>query len=264
VKPLFELEQVGFSYPGRPAALRGVTLRVLQGENLALLGANGSGKSTLLQILAGLQFATEGSVAFDGISIGHDTLSHDAGFRSRFRSTVGILFQNSDTQLFCPTVREEVAFGPLQVKPEPEALEITDRMLAAFGLARLADEAPYALSGGEKKKVALAAVLAMEPQVLLLDEPTANLDPKTCDFLFDTLGGFVSDANRTVITATHDLGVARLLGRTCALLTPEHTVAMHAPIEQILGDPDLLLQVNLVGRMEARADGGASLSHRKA
>lgn len=243
---LYQLDAVSFAYPGRKHSLKGITLRVLQGEHLALLGCNGAGKSTLLQMLAGLQFATDGSLAFDGQLLGEALLESDAGFRRQFRSRVGFLFQNSDVQLFCPSVREEVAFGPLQLFPREEALRRSDEMMETFGIAKLAESPPYALSGGEKKRVALASVLAMNPDVVLLDEPTANLDPRTCDFLFDVMIPFINDPAKTVITATHDLGVARLLSRNAAVLTPEHTVALHAPTDLVLQDEVLLRQVNLV------------------
>lgn len=246
--PLYELTDVEFSYPGRSPALQRVSLRIAHGGHLVLLGANGAGKSTLLMILAGLQHPTAGRIAFNGAELSHDRLVHDAAFRRQFRSRVGVLFQNPDTQLFCPTVRDEVAFGPLQTLPRAEALDRTDAALAAFRLEALADEAPYALSGGEKRRVALAAIMVMDPDVLLLDEPTANLDPRSCDELLTLLHGYQSDSRRTLITATHDLAVAAELGGTGAVLSPDNTLAALAPLPEVLDDESLLLNANLVGQ----------------
>ncbi len=251
---LFQVRDAGFAYPGRSPSIWGATFEVERGEHLVLLGMNGAGKSTLLHLLGGILFPTSGEVAFEDTPLTHEHIEHDAGFRRAFRTRVGILFQNPDTQLFCPTVRDEIAFGPLQCLPRAEALDRTAEMLAAFGLEALAGEAPYALSGGEKRRVALAAVLAMRPEVLLLDEPASNLDPKTCDFLFGILGQYAADPGRTVVVATHDLPVARALATRCLIVAPDHTVAACGGVEALLDDEDLLRRVNLVGerRWEGR------------
>ncbi|MBX7243963.1 MAG: energy-coupling factor ABC transporter ATP-binding protein [Candidatus Sumerlaeaceae bacterium] len=248
VAPLFDIRAATFCHSGRPPSLEGATLRVLGGERLLLLGANGAGKSTLLNLLGGLLNPTSGEVLFENRPLSLSELEHNSEFRREFRSRVGILFQNSDTQLFCPTVREEIAFGPLQFLSRDEALARTEKTLVTFDLEALASEPPYALSGGEKKRVALAATLVMEPEILLLDEPTANLDPRTRDFFLDALSEFNRTPGRTVITATHNLQIAPLLGSNCALLTPQHGIALHAPLEKVLENEDVLLQVNLVGR----------------
>lgn len=255
---LYDLKDAAFSYAGCDHSLCGVTLRILQGEHLALIGANGAGKSTLLQILGGLLFATEGSVLFDGTPLTHEHVDHNAEFRKMFRSRVGFLFQNSDAQLFCPTVREEVAFGPMQILPRDEALDRAREAMALLDVDRLADEAPYALSGGEKRRVALASVLAMKPDVLLLDEPTANLDPKTCERLYRVLDAYAEDSSKTVVIATHVLESARALADTCAVITPKHDIAVHAQAASVLDNHDLLRQVNLLA--EPRAPRGARVT----
>lgn len=253
VTALYELDRAGVAYPGRGPALHDVTLTIVKSEHLALLGANGAGKSTLLQLLAGLVAPATGTVKFEGMPLAPEILSTDAPFRRAFRSRVGLLFQNSDVQLFCPTVREEIAFGPLQVASREEALERTEGVMRQFSIELLAEEAPYALSGGEKRRVALASVLVMNPDVLLLDEPMANLDPRTSDLLLDILGQYIGDASKTLVTATHDLDVARMLSKSCAVLTPEHTVALHSPSELVLADLELLHQVNLISRRRLRS-----------
>jgi cobalt/nickel transport system ATP-binding protein len=247
VTTLYTLHDAAFAYPGRPPSVAGITIGIERGDHAALVGMNGAGKSTLLHMLAGLLYPTSGQVLFEGMPLTHEHIEHDAEFRKSFRSRVGILFQNSDTQLFCPTVREEVAFGPLQLWRRDEAMGRVDAMLDRLEIARLAGEAPYALSGGEKRRVALASVLVMEPEVLLLDEPATNLDPRTCDFLFDILDEVVADPDRTVITATHDLEVARELAPRCIILSPEHGVAADGQADRVLADEALLRGVNLIG-----------------
>jgi cobalt/nickel transport system ATP-binding protein len=249
---IFDVHDAVFSYLDAPPSLNQTNLRICRGDHLALIGANGAGKSTLLQLLGALIYATSGSVNFEGTQLTHISVDHDPGFRRMFRSRVGYLFQNSDAQLFCATVREEVAFGPLQIFPSEEALEYTCEAMRKLDIDRLANEAPYALSGGEKRRVALASVISMQPEILLLDEPTANLDPKTCDTLFALLQEFGADPRRTIVTATHDLNAAREIANTCAVLTTDHKVAVHGNLLQILADDDLLRQVNLVSDRQSR------------
>lgn len=244
---LYDVQCVSYSYPGSEPSLRDVNLRIRKGEHLVLLGANGAGKSTLLQILGGLLFATEGQALFEGSSLTRKRTDHDAAFRRRFRSRVGFLFQNSDAQLFCPTVAEEVAFGPLQMLPREEAIDASREAMKLLDVEALAAEAPYALSGGEKRRVALASVLAMKPDVLLLDEPTSNLDPRTCDRLYDVLDAYANDASKTAVIATHDLDSASILADTCALLTRQDGIALHTHAAEVLGNTELLRQANLIG-----------------
>lgn len=167
---LIRLSDVSFSYPAHKV-FSGVDFSLSSGERVALIGANGSGKSTLLQLMVGLCKPSSGSVyAFGGERVS------EADFQE-VRSKVGLLFQDSDDQLFCPTVLEDVAFGPLNLGKTPaEAREITEQVLSSLGLSGFSQRITHRLSGGEKRMVALAAVLAMQPRVLLLDEPTAGLD----------------------------------------------------------------------------------------
>lgn len=244
---VFDLHSVTFAFPGRRPSISEAELRVLRGEHLALVGANGAGKSTLLWLMAALEFPTSGEILFEGTSLEPARLEHDSAFRRMFRRRVGFLFQNSDVQLFCPTVLDEVAFAPLQAFAHDEALDRTHRAMRELGVDALAADAPYALSGGEKRRVALAAVLAMSPDILLLDEPAANLDPRTRDTLYEVLEKYMADSSRTVILATHDLNAAQALAVNCAVITPEHRIALHASVDRVLGDEELLRQVNLVG-----------------
>ena len=178
---VFVVDDVKYRYLDRFVALAGVSLTVRAGERVALLGANGCGKSTMLKLLAGLIVPESGTVHAFGTELTEAVLDDDQ-FGRAFRARVGFVFQSSDAQLFSPTVRDEVSFGPLHLGFEcSEVEQRVDDVLALLDIAELADRAPYQLSGGEKKRVAIASVLVTNPDVLLLDEPTAGLDPRTQD-----------------------------------------------------------------------------------
>lgn len=243
----FTLNSVSYRFPNGSLAIDDLTLSITAGSRVVLLGANGAGKSTLLQLLGGLRFATEGDVCYNWERLTERALGRSE-FRRSFRKDVGFLFQNPDVQLFCPTVREEVAFGPLQFFSREEAAERTYGALHAMGIEHLADEAPFALSGGEKRKVTLATVLVMDPKVLLLDEPTISLDASTTDFLLDWLQEFAQGGAKTIITATHDMALAPELGRDAVVLTPCHKRARTGNLAALLEDAEFLRQMNLIGR----------------
>lgn len=243
--PIFELSGVTYCYGGDIVALDGVDLAVRRGETLVILGANGSGKSTLLRLLDGLIFADRGTVTAFGELLSEDLLESDR-FRRIFRSRVGFLFQNPEVQLFSPTVFEEVAFGPLQLGLAPdEATGRVEDLLGWLGIARLRERSPLQLSGGEKKKVAIAAVLAMNPEVLLLDEPTAALDPRTRHW-FVELAEELGRMGKTVVAASHDLAFARQRGTRAVVIGEDHRIAAVGPAAAILADRGLLLAANLI------------------
>ncbi len=202
--PLIELQNITFSYsPAEPPVLREVSLSVEAGECLALLGDNGAGKSTLFRVLNGLSFPQKGSYRFDGTEITAAFLKKQANAK-RFHRRIGYLFQNPDVMLFSATVWEEIAFGPRQLGlSEAETAARVRDCMALFGLEPLAEKAPYHLSGGQKKQVALAAVLALNPEVLILDEPLAGLDRKTGERLLVLLSG-LKQAGKTLLIATHE------------------------------------------------------------
>ena len=182
MSPCFELNDIHFGYPGRPAVLDGVSLALAPGERLCLTGFNGAGKSTLLHIMVGLLRPQRGEV----IAFGRPR-KVEADF-VEVRRRAGLVFQDPDDQLFCPTVAEDVAFGPLNLgKSRAEALAIVDRVLDRLNLSAFRNRITHKLSGGEKRLVTLAAVLAMEPDVLLLDEPTNALDERTTARLVEIL-----------------------------------------------------------------------------
>jgi cobalt/nickel transport system ATP-binding protein len=182
-EPLIELRNVTFSYPGAPfPVFQDFNYQVLPGKNVGLVGPNGSGKTTLLHLMMGLLRPQTGSITIFG-----DEVKTEKDFMA-VRQKVGLLFQNPDDQLFCPTVLEDVAFGPLnQGKAPAAAIEIARATMARLGLAGFEDRVTYKLSGGEKKLVSLATVLAMAPRLLLLDEPTSGLDEPTKDRLIHIL-----------------------------------------------------------------------------
>jgi cobalt/nickel transport system ATP-binding protein len=243
--PVFELDKVSFSYPDGVPALCDVTLGVAVGERLALLGANGSGKSTLLKVLAGLAWPSGGEIRAFGAPLTASLLKDEAQAHV-FRRRVGVVFQSADVQLFNPTVRDEVAFGPLHLGLERAEVEqrVADT-LQLLGIEALAERPPYRLSGGEKKKVALAAVLAGGPEVLLFDEPTAGLDPRTQDWLIDLLQR-LHVAGKTLVLATHQLAELPRLADRALVLAEDHRVAADLSVDALLGDHELLLRVNLI------------------
>ena len=242
---LFRLAGVGYDYSAGVEALAAVDLAVDRGERLAILGANGSGKSTLLKLLAGLVEPTRGTVEAFGARIDGGALRDEATAQG-FRRRVGMVFQSADAQLFNPTVRDEVAFGPLHLDlPHDEIVARVDDTLAMLGLGALADRAPYNLSGGEKKKVALASVLSINPEVLMLDEPTNGLDPRTQEWLIELLEQ-LHHAGKTIVVATHQLDLLERLVDRAVVLGEDHRPAADGPLADVLADRELLLSVNLI------------------
>ncbi len=242
---LLELADIHYAYREGIPALSGLSLAVRPGERIAVLGANGCGKSTLLRLLAGLIFPQKGSYRAFGREIDDRLLSRDP-FGMFFRKEVGILFQNSDAQLFNPTVEDEIAFGPVQMNDPPQEIRSKVRnALETFGIGSLADRAPYELSGGEKKKVAIASVLVMDPQVLLLDEPTAGLDPRSSRELVDVILQAEAEG-KTVVTATHDLHIVAEIARRILVFGEDRRILASGTPEEILTDRSLLLAANLV------------------
>ncbi len=241
---IFNVEHVSFAYDGDHIALDQVDLSVRAGESLVILGANGSGKSTLLKLLDGLYFPSQGAITAFGNPLTEKALEDEA-VNFAFRRRVGLVFQDADVQLFSPSVLEEVAFAPLQLGLKRE--EVNNRVessLQALGIGDLAGRAPHRLSGGEKRKVALASILSLQPEVWLLDEPTTGLDPRSQSWLIE----FVREQNKagkTLVTATHDLSVAELIATRIYVFGLDHQIAATGPAEEILGNHELLHACNL-------------------
>jgi len=241
--PIFDLRDVAFAYENI-AALDGLSLSIAGGQSVALVGANGSGKSTLLRLLDGLCFPSAGSINFCDQPLTDERL-RDNEFAVSFRRRVGLVFQNPDVQLFNPTVFDEVAFGPLQMGwPSGEVVARVNQTLEVIDIAHLRDRAPYRLSGGEKKRVALASVIVLDPEVLLLDEPTAMLDPRSQSQLIDLIEDW-KDASKTIITATHQLEIVEDIADRVVVLEQGRATATGTP-QEILSNGELLLRANLV------------------
>ena len=244
-EPLLSVEGLSYAYLGRFRALDGISFEVARGERLALLGANGCGKSTLLKVLAGLVFPDLGTYAAFGEQVSEAKLE-DEQFSSGFRSRVGFVFQNSDAQVFSASVREEIAFGPLQLGLESGEVErrVAEAM-AMLEISQLAERAPYQLSAGQKKRVALASVLVSNPELLLVDEPTAGLDPRSRLWLLELLSE-LRGAGKTIVLATHELDQLEWVADRCLVLSEEHRLIGSGTPAEILADSDLLLAANLV------------------
>ena len=242
--PVYEIAALNYSY-NTQVALKDINLTVREGERIAILGANGSGKSTLLKILDGLYFPQSGAVRAFGEPLTEETLQDEARAFS-FRRRVGLVFQDPDVQLFSPTVWDEVTFAPLHLGlPRAEVIERSEWAMDLLGITKLRDRAPHRLSGGEKKKVALASVLSLRPEVWLLDEPTASLDPRSQSRLLDFIGELRRDG-KTIITATHDLDIVEEIADRVVMFCEEHEMTGEGAPHEVLSDYDRLVECNLI------------------
>jgi cobalt/nickel transport system ATP-binding protein len=241
--PIFHLRGVRYAYAGRHVALDGIDLDICRGEQVALLGANGSGKSTLLKMLDGIYAPSEGTMR----ALGRDVAAVAAGADSfAFHREVGLVFQDPDIQLFSATVLDDVAFGPLQLGlSRAEVKERCDEALAQMEVTHLAGRAPFELSGGEKKRAAIASVLSLRPDVILLDEPTASLDPRTKWVLVNLIRR-LGEAGKTIITTTHELDIVPIIASRVIVIGEERRILADGPPEEILNDHALLIRANLI------------------
>ncbi|GAA1018234.1 putative ABC transporter ATP-binding protein [Acrocarpospora pleiomorpha] len=217
------------AYPDGTQALFGVDLSIERGERVALLGPNGAGKTTLVMHLNGILAASLGTVSVGGLPVTRDNLRE-------IRRRVGLVFQDPDDQLFMPTVREDVAFGPANFGIRgPQLNRRVQEALERVGMLDMIDRPPHHLSGGQRRRVAVATVLAMEPEILVLDEPSSNLDSAARRELADIL----RDLDVTVLMVTHDLPYALELCERSLILSGG-TIAADGPTATILADPGLL------------------------
>ena len=227
--PAVEVRDLAFAYPDGHEALRGVDLAVAPGERVAILGPNGAGKTTLVLALNGINVASRGSVTVGGMAVERRNLAE-------IRRRVGIVFQDPDDQLFMPTVRDDVAFGPANLGLRGAELDLrTIEALDAVGMVHVADRSPHHLSFGERRRVALATVLAMRPDVLVLDEPSSNLDPVARRELAEIVLGL----SVTTLLVTHDLPYALQLCERAVVLD-EGRVAVDGPTRDVLGDRETM------------------------
>jgi len=226
---IIDFADVHFRYPDGTEALRGIRFRILHGESVGIVGANGAGKSTLLQHLNGCLLPTQGAVTIGDLAVTTKT-------RKEIRKKVGVVLQNPDDQLFMPTVFDDVAFGPLNLGlDEVRVRERVDTALAMVNALSLRDKPPHHLSAGQKSAVAIASVMAMEPDILAMDEPAAMLDPRSRRLLITLLKGFT----HSKIIASHDLDLVLDVCRRCIVIGEGRVVA-DGPSGEILSDRGLL------------------------
>lgn len=241
---MIEIKDVYFSYSG-VSALNNINLYIEKGEAIALMGPNGSGKSTLLKIINGIISPDCGIYKFNNEEITHKKLQ-DTKFTKILHQKIGFVFQNSDTQLFCANVYDEIAFGPRQMGMDESDVEkrVSD-CLDLLDIQGFRDRSPYHLSGGEKRKVAIACVLSLNPEVLVLDEPMNGLDPKSQRWLVGFLVK-LNKAGKTLITSTHNLELVQEISSRSILFDESHMIVADMPTGKLLEDIDLLKKVNLV------------------
>ena len=237
---MIHLSGIRHDFPDGPRVLEDISFAIEPGEKVVLLGANGTGKSTLLRVLSGLVAPTAGEYRYRGRPVTPAAL-RDREFGRQFRREVVLLFQHPDTMIFNPTVHEEIAFGPRQLRL-PDVDRRVERWAEVLGLTQYLDRPPFSLSGGEKQKVCLAALLVLEPDLLLLDEPTAHLDPRSVGWLVD----FLADLKVTLVIATHNLSLAPELGERGLVLGEDHRLLYDGDLGSLLRDQERLIAANLV------------------
>jgi len=231
---VIDFKELYYVYPDGKQAVNGVSFRIHHGESVGIVGANGAGKSTLLMLLVGILLPTKGEIRVGEIPVTKKTLPV-------IRQRIGLAFQNPDDQLFMTTVYDDVAFGPRNYQlTEPEVEKRVMKALDTVGIGHLKDRAPYKLSGGEKRAAAIAAVLSMDPDILVIDEPTAALDPKSRRRLINLLKGFI----HTKIIATHDLDLVLEICDRTIVLKEGKIVSDNSPLKT-LADAALMEQCGL-------------------
>lgn len=231
---LIEVKDTGYIYPDGHEALNRITFSVTRNETLGIIGPNGAGKSTLLHLLLGILTLREGEILIDGMIINKKNLSS-------VRKKTALLFQDPDDQLFCPTVRDDVSFGPVNMGLNKEEIKTcVGQAMDAAGVSHLADRPPYTLSGGEKKAAALASILSMQPEILLMDETSANLDPRSRKRLIRIINAL----SQTKIIVSHDLD---FIWETCSrvIILNKGSITAEGGAGEILSDKFLLEQNEL-------------------
>ena len=236
---MLEVQNIKYSYNNDYQALKGVSLKSEKGDMVALLGKNGAGKSTLFLHLNGIYQPDEGKVFIDG-----EELKYDKKSLLKFRQKVGIVFQNPDDQIFAPTVEEDVAFGPLNLGLSMEEVQNrVENALERVGMTGYEKTAPHHLSGGQKKRVAIAGILAMKPEIMVLDEPTAGLDPNGVTNLVKLLKELNAEGI-TILISTHEVNLVPDYANKAFVMVDGNLIAEGTPRE-IFSQPNILEQANL-------------------
>ena len=232
------MKNVRYVYPDGSVALDDVSIEIAKGERVAILGPNGAGKSTLMLNLAGILTPSQGEVNILGLPVKTENMPD-------IRRNIGLTFQNPDDQLFCSTVFEDVAYGPLNLGlPEDEVTSRATDSLRQVGLEGYEKRLPHHLSEGEKKKVAIATVLSMRPKILMIDEPTANLDPKSREELTELIRDVVKRHEMTLIVATHDVDLVPQIADNVFILDGGRIVA-GGPVREVFRNIDLMNKARL-------------------
>ncbi|MCY6370890.1 energy-coupling factor ABC transporter ATP-binding protein [Clostridium ganghwense] len=240
---MIEVKNVTYSYKDR-IALKDICVEINEGEAIALIGPNGSGKSTFLKVLNGIAFPQKGEYIFDGEKITEKKLNNNT-FSKLFHKKMGFIFQNSDTQLFCSTVYEEIAFGPRQMGIDEE--EVNKRVydcLELLNIEKIKHEAPYNLSGGEKKRAAIACILSMNPEVITLDEPMNGIDPKGKKFLRELMKK-LNASGKTLICSTHDFEYVEGIFKRAIVFSEDHRIIRDDDYNKVIQDEEFLVKNNI-------------------
>lgn len=241
---VIQLKDVSYSYKNIKA-LKNINMSILDGEAVAFIGPNGSGKSTLMKLINGILIADSGQYLFNEEEITLSKLQNNI-FSKSFHKKIGFVFQNSEVQLFCSNVYDEIAFGPRQMglKEEEVKVRVMDCM-ELLQITELQNRAPYHLSGGEKKKVAIASVLVLNPEVIVFDEPMNDLDPKTKRFLKGLLIN-LNNSGKTILCSTHEFEYVKGIFNRAIVFSNEHIIIRDDDYERVLGDSDFLFENNII------------------
>jgi len=249
-RPIIQTENMNFTYPDGTAALHDINMEILEGEKAAIIGSNGAGKSTLFSHFNGILRPTSGLIKING-----KPASYKKDDLLKIRQTVGMVFQNPDDQLFSPTVEEDVAFGPMNLGlPDEEVEKRVEESLAAVGMIGSRRKAPHHLSGGQKKKVAIAGILAMDPDIMVLDEPTTGLDPQGVEQVMNILYD-LNQKNMSIIISSHDVEMVTEFASKIFVLHQGEMINQGTP-EDIFNNPETLKKAHL------KQPAAAALLHR--
>ena len=239
------MKNVYYSYDISGSALENVSLKIVSGESVAFIGPNGSGKSTLMKLINGLVTPSRGSYSFEGIEINSKKLQNDL-FLKGFHKKIGFIFQNSEVQLFCSNVYDEIAFGVRQMGMSEEEVRIrVYDILKLLKVEHLKDRQPYHLSGGEKRKIAIASVLVMNPEVLVFDEPMNGLDPQSKRFLKGLMIE-LNEAGKTILCSTHDFEYVKDVFKRAIVFSNGHTIIRDGDYDEIMEDKEFLFNNNII------------------